>query len=116
MAKTRLCRGEMGASGLSLGNVSLPARSPPSPLHAVLSITLDPVTLTLHLGRAAGSPFHPAVPGGSLRVKCQRPIPSHSRNEYEMIQRGCLGRVQGGTQTDAGSFSITKWDHIAPPL
>lgn len=48
-----------GAMGYGLSNLRPPSRPPRSPQHGVLSITLGPVTLPLHLGRTAGSPFHP---------------------------------------------------------
>lgn len=58
---------------------------PPSVEHAVLSITI----LFHPTSAALLAVYFIPVPGGPLRVKCQRPGSSQTRNEYEMIQRGC---------------------------
>lgn len=51
--------------------------------------SLSTTTLFLLTSAALLAVYFIRVPGGSLRVKCQRPGCSQTHNEYEMIQRDC---------------------------
>lgn len=65
------------------------ARLPPPSLHMLPYPSLSGTTLFLPTSAALLAVYFIQVPGGPLRVKCQRPGSSQTRNEYEMIQRGC---------------------------
>lgn len=56
-------------------------------------------TLFLPTSAALLAVYFIPVPGGPLRVKCQRPSSNQTRNEYEMIQRSLWEREESGVQT-----------------